>query len=291
MKERKYYPTNDLLFKKMLTSPNSEHILLGLIRDITGENFKKVTIKEPYSIDKYKENLEKEIQDLFITIVDIAAVLDDDTEVIVEMQISKQPYFVERSLFYTASTYITNYTKTNKYKSLKPVYSINILKFDLFNETDKSVKIYRLKDTETNEELYGLGGKPIINVCYFSLNNKNITNKNIKYWQNLFLTGEVEEKAPGYIRDAEKLVEITNLKEEERMILSQKEKIRADYESYIDYAEERGMARGIEQGIEKEKIDIVKTALLTGLKDDIIIKIAKVTKEKLEEIKKEIGKK
>lgn len=41
------------------------------------------------------------------------------------------------------------------------------------------------------------------------------------------------------------------------MILSQKEKIRADYESYIDYAEERGMEWGIEQGmvqsIEKEK--------------------------------------
>lgn len=83
------------------------------------------------------------------------------------MKISKQPYFVERSLFYTTSTYIKNYTKRNKYKSLKLVYSINILKFDLFNEIDKSVNIYRLKYAETKEELHVLGNKPIINVCYF----------------------------------------------------------------------------------------------------------------------------
>jgi hypothetical protein len=51
-------PLGDLAFKKVLSSNTNKDILTGLIYDFFGFTPSKITIKKPYTIDSYIEELD-----------------------------------------------------------------------------------------------------------------------------------------------------------------------------------------------------------------------------------------
>ena len=117
----KILPTNDLLFKKTFTSTGHEHILLGFIQDILGENFKNVSTRETYDIRKL------DINKLGRTEVDILAQNTEGELVTIEMQVSNHDYFIERTLYYLFRAYGKQYRRKEKgapYGYLKKTYGI-----------------------------------------------------------------------------------------------------------------------------------------------------------------------
>ena len=54
-----YLPTNDLLFKKLLTSEDSQHILKAFVKDLLGLEFERLMPKQTYHIDSYKKSYEE----------------------------------------------------------------------------------------------------------------------------------------------------------------------------------------------------------------------------------------
>ena len=61
----------------------------------------------PYDIAWFKS--EENNRELSTTIVDVLVSLPDHTQVVVEMQVSKQKYFLERALYYVARHYVDRY--------------------------------------------------------------------------------------------------------------------------------------------------------------------------------------
>ncbi|GCF94631.1 hypothetical protein NRIC_25220 [Enterococcus florum] len=80
----RYLPTNDLLFRKIFTSPASKHLLQHFIEDFLGQRFRTLIPKEHYHIKKYQKSFKK--GKLQRTEVDILATTADGLMTTIEMQ-------------------------------------------------------------------------------------------------------------------------------------------------------------------------------------------------------------
>ena len=107
-----YLPTNDLLFRKLLTSEDSQHILKAFVKDLLGLEFERLMPKQTYHIDSYKISYEeREKMEVKLTEVDILAVAEDESYTTIECQVQAQKYFHERSLFYLGEAYRSPFSK------------------------------------------------------------------------------------------------------------------------------------------------------------------------------------
>ena len=113
----------DWAVKRMLRDKANFSVLEGLITVFTGTKVKIVEILE-------SEGNQENASDKFNR-VDVKAKNDHDEIIIVEVQLTRQLYYLQRML-YGVSKAITEHIEIgNKYDKVKKVYSINILYFDL----------------------------------------------------------------------------------------------------------------------------------------------------------------
>ena len=110
------------------------------------------------------------------TLKDVSASLIT-SEYISEMQVKKVSYFDERVLYYVCERYCKNYGLTdtagnerNLYKSLKPVYSLNILSYPHFKEDDDALRIFKLYDPDRNKPF----NENFLNIAFFEIVKKHI---------------------------------------------------------------------------------------------------------------------
>ena len=118
----------DWAVKRMLRDKANFAVLEGLITVLTGEVVKIEELLE-------SEGNQETASDKFNR-VDIKAKNDKGEIIIVEVQLTRQLYFLQRML-YGVSKAITEHIEIgNKYDKVKKVYSINILYFDLGKGSD-----------------------------------------------------------------------------------------------------------------------------------------------------------
>ena len=118
----------DWVVKRMLRDKANFAVLEGLITVLTGEVVKIEELLE-------SEGNQETASDKFNR-VDIKAKNDKGEIIIVEVQLTRQLYFLQRML-YGVSKAITEHIEIgNKYDKVKKVYSINILYFDLGKGSD-----------------------------------------------------------------------------------------------------------------------------------------------------------
>uniref|UniRef100_UPI00388F55D7 Rpn family recombination-promoting nuclease/putative transposase n=1 Tax=Sodaliphilus sp. TaxID=2815818 RepID=UPI00388F55D7 len=122
MAENKYIRF-DWAAKKILRDKENFSILEGLITVLLGE---KVTIVEILE----SESNQMDTSDKFNR-VDIKARNSKDEIILVEIQLTREIYFLERILYGVAKAITEHITLGQKYDQVKKVYSISILYFDL----------------------------------------------------------------------------------------------------------------------------------------------------------------
>ncbi|MGO3791382.1 MAG: Rpn family recombination-promoting nuclease/putative transposase [Enterococcus gilvus] len=290
-----YLPTNDLLFKKIMTSEDSLYILKAFVNDLLGTNFKTLRPRETYHIDSYKRTLQKENgEEICRTEVDILATAEDGSQATIECQIHAHDYFHERALFYLAEAYRSPYgdIKKQSYASLRPVYGINIMGYDLFNEKEHALQLFQLLNAKTQQVFVNRAGKELLLLCFFSLKNHVRDKKTALYhWQYFFTTGDAAEDAPEYIKDAKAKIDYLSLESEEKEMIMRAEKNREIQALEISTAarvareegEIAGEIRGERKGRMEEKKETAVSLLKMGLSLD---KISTVTGLSLSAIEK-----
>lgn len=118
----------DWAVKRMLRDKANFAVLEGLITVLTGEN---VTIDEILESEGNQENASDKFNR-----VDVKAKNSRGEIIIVEVQLTRQLYYLQRML-YGVSKAITEHIEIGKmYDKVKKVYSINILYFDLGKGND-----------------------------------------------------------------------------------------------------------------------------------------------------------
>lgn len=119
-------PFSDWGFKKIFGQEINKDLLINFLNDLLeGEHhIKDLTFKD-------KEQL-PELQDMRGIIYDIYCITDKGEHVIVEMQNRYQPYFTDRSLFYSARNIVNQGVKGAKWDyMLAPVYTVCFLNYDM----------------------------------------------------------------------------------------------------------------------------------------------------------------
>ncbi|BDR55566.1 Rpn family recombination-promoting nuclease/putative transposase [Xylocopilactobacillus apis] len=295
MRKREILPSNDLLFKKLFASPKNRHILIGFIHDMIGLNVVDVIIENPYNIRTFK--VTEDQQEFLETEVDVLARLDDGSLVTIELQVRREAHFIERSLHYLSEKYVSNYArrdleklkddiKEDKYGSLRPVYGINIVYFDLFKEDNKAYHRFTMYDVKNKIELKNEDGLPLLSVVYFDLTKPRDTLEGeMPYWYDYLKSNKKVKEAPEYLQDAYKVTSYENLEMEEREMLDAVERARSKLDAQMLYAEEEGRKRGEEQGVKQTKIDTAKKMLKMGMKVEEIHAVTDLSVEEIEKLK------
>jgi predicted transposase/invertase (TIGR01784 family) len=273
-----YAPTNNLLFLKCFASPENSDVLKGFIKDVLDIPLTDITIENPYNIHQLEKRLT-------YTTVDVLARLEDGTLITAEMQVTPQVHFAKRSAYYTTSRFVTGYadprtrSQSNSsdvlYSSLRPIYSINICDFDMFETNDDPLRTFELFDTTYKEPF----PENLFHISYLQL--KKVPRKNqeaLRHWISFFKGLKPEDDIPDYLKKAYQVVTYANLTDKEQKMIDYAEMSREDAKAQVLYAREEGMAQGMEQGLERgleqgrseEAAHIIRAALSKGLDVNII---------------------
>ena len=226
----------------------------SIIRDILELDVADAQIVEgsqPHSM-AYEED------DLFSTAVDVRAKLHDGTEVIIEIQIRKQQYFLNRFHYYLANQLVENVQKlrqqgqTHKmYEQMEPVYGIAILEKSLLLDEEAAINKYWLTNSRSGKQLkaYYKNGKHqnLLQVAFLELDkynkDENLTDAGrqwLEFFGNLPFT-----KAPSQaVAHADSLLDSSSWTKEEKTMIDERIRIQENYdmtlETAIDEAREEG---------------------------------------------------
>ena len=251
-------PTNDLVAKKIFSNPE---ITCQFIRDMLDLPAKNVTILEGSNIHVLP-SLPYSAQD-FYTSIDVLAELDNGTQVIIEIQVHHQNFFINRLWAYLCSQVNQNLEKIRQregdthqsYKHIAPVYAIAIVDSNYFSD-DLAFHSFSMREDTTGEVLTIINNgqeNHLVKMAFLELKKYRETSKDSvrKPWLEFFGNKPFTQQPERAISQADQLLDYKSWSEEDRKMFSEQRRREEQALLAQDYALETARAEGIEQGIEK----------------------------------------
>ena len=239
----KIKPTNDLLFKKMMTTTGKEYILEDFIEAVTGMKLTNVRPTNPYQIESYQKEIENLNPVMYSTIVDVAATTEDGMEIMIEMQLYQHKDFFERIFNYMATTYTQNY----KAESAKPIISIAVTNFTVFPEFQEARVEIGLTNLACHREIKNKKLQPYWWIYLVNLTDKAILegeNTDLSEWRDFLKNGTIKQESSRGLKEAQKIVNFSNLSGEERRLAELMEKYEDVYYQVMKHQLEEGIEIG-----------------------------------------------
>ncbi|MEM1169733.1 MAG: Rpn family recombination-promoting nuclease/putative transposase [Cyanobacteria bacterium P01_H01_bin.35] len=134
-------PKTDFAFKKIFSSDKNKNILISFLNAIIYDNtntIKSLTIIDPANPGKIEVS-----KDSFL---DVKALLDNGTTVIIEMQVIHVKAFEKRVIYNLAKAYGNQLGKGEKYPTLRPYVALTITDFVLFEDRPQMINKFRFKE-------------------------------------------------------------------------------------------------------------------------------------------------
>lgn len=278
-------PTLDIMAKKIFSLPE---VTAAFIRDILELDVADAQIVEgsqPHSM-AYEED------DLFSTAVDVRAKLHDGTEVIIEIQIRKQQYFLNRFHYYLANQLVENVQKlrqqgqTHKmYEQMEPVYGIAILEKSLLLDEEAAINKYWLTNSRSGKQLkaYYKNGKHqnLLQVAFLELDkynkDENLTDAGrqwLEFFGNLPFT-----KAPSQaVAHADSLLDSSSWTKEEKTMIDERIRIQENYDMTMETAIDEAREEGLEQG----RKQLIREMVSRGMKPELVSEMTGLSIEEIE---------
>ncbi len=279
----------DFAFKKVFGSEESKDILINFLNSvITFENDHKIqslTIVDPYNIPMLKGMKD--------TYVDVKAELDNNSQVIIEMQVLNHQGFEKRVLYNAAKKYSTQLKKGDKYHLLNPVIALTITDFELFPEQKELISHYKLLEKKHLIEYSDDIELIFIELPKFTKTEKELSSIQDKWLYFIKNSGSLEYVPKNQSKEIEKAYQIANeanFSEEELDIQHRKRDWVYIQKSSIELALKTGKA----EGKAEERNELTKQMVLKLIKENIEIntieKVTGLTKAEIKLIlKKENG--
>lgn len=137
------------------------------------------------------------------------------------------------------------------------------------------IRHFKYFDDETYEKLEDLDVRTI-DLVYFQLSGTLSPHPNVKYWKEFFLTGNVTDSAPDYLKNASQEIRFVNLSQEEKMMAEMMSKREADYWAHITSAEDRGR--------EEKQIEVIHEFYNNGVTINVIAKSLHISTDEVRDI-------
>ena len=238
-------PKTDFAFKKIFGSIHSKNILISFLNAIVYNN--QNIIQSLEIINPYNHGVTNTLKETYL---DVKALLDNGSTVIIEMQILNVEDFKKRVIYNLAKAYGNQLDVGQGYMMLKPFIALTIADFVLFKKIDKMITKFRFK-----EETELLNYQDELTLMFVELPKfkkelsalETLSDKwiyFIKSAPNLEVIPESLEEV-SEIEAALNIANIANLSNEELEELGQQEKLMRDKKGQISLARKEGEETGI----------------------------------------------
>lgn len=204
-------------------------------------------------------NLRKEHENEKQGILDVRVLLNNQTEIDIEIQLFELRVWADRSLFYLSKMYVEQIQAGQDYDTFKKCVSIRILDFKLLSDTESFYSCFHLRE-DTRHTLYT--DKMEFHVIELPKLPQTIeeNSNSLLLWAK-FLDAEREEefdviaKQDSYIQSAYRQLQVISQDKEKRLEYEAREKAIRDYNQLMKEAKQQGKEEGREEGIKALILD------------------------------------
>ena len=292
-------PIYDLVVKKVFCN---EAVALQFVQDIFDLPAKSAKLIGGDKIFRANSNVE----DDFNIAVDILVELDNHAQVIIEVQLAKQAFFMNRIWAYLCKQVNDNIERLKQngkerhaiYKKLPPVYIAAIVDRNYF-EGEEAISTFLIKEETRNTELKmyvdnDIKEMSLLKIVFLELKKYKPELKesyNKVRWLEFFGNKKYTSEPGEVIDQADNLLNVRNwTKEEKDMYDERTRQLDHQWATYayareegIEYGMQRGMEQGMKQGMEQG----IEQGMEQGMEQGKIGTIVSLVKEGI--IAKEVG--
>lgn len=239
-------PKIDFAFKEIMTDEKARIGFLSAVLKLKPEDIKETHILNPYLGKVHEEDK--------LGILDVHILMNNNTEIDTEIQLSEMRIWANRSLFYTSKMYTDQIEQGQKYDVLKKCVSISILDFELFKDQEEFYSSFHIREDQRNFLFTDKMEFHVIELPKLPKERKEETS-DVELWAK-FINSEREEefdmlaKQNPYIESAYKKLQVISQDKEKRLEYEAREKAIRDYNQCMYEAEQRGIEIGEQRGIE-----------------------------------------
>jgi predicted transposase/invertase (TIGR01784 family) len=278
-------------FKRTFGTEPNKGLLIMLLKELIPEHdIKDLTYVQQEHINPFPGKKD--------ALIDVECVDTDGTRFIVEMQVARQRFFYERSLFYSTFGIQQQVEKSSSMDyGFPPVYFVGFMDFSLHEGSDRVLYRYSLREKETGEEMTGSLQFVFLELtnCRKALTPEATLLDNFCYaLHNMeHLTDRPEELKEEIFKRLFKTAEIATFTPEERIKYENDMTTERDIQNYISYAREKGLeegraegrAEGREEGREEGRIEAARNMLADEISIDLVAKYTGLSIEQVKELK------
>ena len=263
-------PKIDFAFKEIMANEKARIGFLSAVLKIRPEGIKETRILNTY--------LQKVHEDDKQGILDVRILMNNDTEIDTEIQLSELKVWADRALFYLSKMYTEQIKQGQSYDVFKKCVNISILNFTLFPKETEFYSCFHIRE-DTRNFLYT--DKMEFHVIELPKLPEEIkeNSSDIELWARFINAERKEElemiatKNP-YIESAYQQLQVISQDKEKRLEYEAREKAIRDYNQAMKEAKETGREIGRMEGREegekksREQINRLHSLLLQNKRYD-----------------------
>ncbi len=244
-------PKIDFAFKEIMANEKARIGFLSAVLKIRPEEIKETRILNTY--------LQKVHEDDKQGILDVRILMNNDTEIDTEIQLSELKVWADRALFYLSKMYTEQIKQGESYDVFKKCVNISILNFTLFPKEEEFYSRFHIRE-DTRNFLYT--DKMEFHVIELPKLPEEIkeNSSDIELWAKFINAERKEElemiatKNP-YIESAYQQLQIISQDKEKRLEYEAREKAIRDYNQCMKEAQKTGWEAGRQTGREEGRIE------------------------------------
>ncbi len=258
-------PKTDYAFKKIFGSTQSKDILISFLNAILYQE--KETIVDLEILNPYSPGESFGLKDSYL---DVKAKLDNNTTVLIEMQVLNKYAFDKRVMYNAAKSYANQLDSGDRYFLLEPVIALTIIDFILFDNSPAIINSFLFQE-ETLKFVYSHE----IKLVFVELPKFNKTLNELEHLSDKWLfflknAPKLKEKPEDMqtipaLNHALEIANYATLNRDELEEMRKRTIWLTDQEGASLYAREKGLEEGLQQGLQQGKIELILTLLTQKL--------------------------
>ncbi len=282
--------TNDIIFKLLFGVEKREHILRALLNAVLGlkgrQRITKLVILNP-AFDK-SSALAKNC------ILDIKAEDGRGRRFNVEVQVSRDPDYLKRSLYYVTSLFSEQLRAGDGYEKISKAISLSFLDYTLFPDLESLHSVYRLYDEEHKKRFPDVLDLHYVEVSKFKKDKPQELRSSFERWLHILKFGELycdeTESIPAeLLKDEEvhmalKTYRQISASEEVRELLRSREMAERDQITRLNRARLEGKLEGQREGKLEGQREMARRLLAVGVDREIVLDAAGLTAGELDSV-------
>ncbi len=277
-------PKIDFAFKEIMNDEKARIGFLAAVLHIEPEAIKSTRILNPYLRQTHADDK--------LGILDVRVLMNDDTEIDTEIQLSELMVWADRSLFYVAKMYTDQIKPGQKYNVFKKCVSISILDFILFEEEKEFYSCFHIIEDKRHFKYTDKMEFHVIELPKLPPKLKEDSSR-VELWAKFINAEKMEdfdmiaEKDP-YIKSAYDQLQVISQDEQKRLEYEARQKAILDYNQGMYEAERRGEQRGEQHGEQRGIRNTARNFLSLGVDINTIAKATNLSIAEIEALKNEI---